>query len=216
MYKEDELLPLSGLQHLAFCARQCALIHVEQAWSENRFTAEGRVMHEHVHEQGHESRGEVRIERGVRLRSLRLGIIGQADVVEFHKRGEKWQPFPVEYKRGKPKANRCDDIQLCAQAMCLEEMLEVSIPAGALFYGRTRRRSEVEFDDELRAMVEEQADAFHKLVTDGHIPPAVNDKRCKSCSLAELCMPKITAGGLSVQNYLRAALLKAEPSEMDA
>jgi len=153
MYTEDDLLPLSGLQHLLFCERQCALIHIEQAWAENLLTAEGRIMHERVHEADRESRGEVRIEYSMPLRSLRLGLIAKADVVEFHRKldpGEKgsskWLPFPVEYKRGKPKKENYDKVQLCAQAMCLEEMLDVQIPEGAIFYGRTRRRQDVVFE----------------------------------------------------------------------
>jgi len=139
-YTEDDLIPISALQHFVFCERQCALIHIEQAWTENRLTAEGRLLHERVHDQGGESRAGVRIERGLPLRSLRLGLVGVADVVEFHPLSEGgWRPFPVEYKRGKPKRNACDEIQVCAQALCLEEMLGVRIPAGALFYGKTHR-----------------------------------------------------------------------------
>ena len=122
MFSEDELLPLSALQHLLFCERQCALIHIEQAWAENRLTVEGKNLHAKVHEADDESRGDLRIVRGLRLRSLRLGLVGQADVVEFHKQGDAWLPFPVEYKRGKPKPEPCDEVQLCAQAICLEEM----------------------------------------------------------------------------------------------
>jgi len=121
-YLEDDLIQLSALQHYAFCPRQCALIHVEQVWSENLLTAEGRIMHEHVHEEGDESRGDIRIERGVSLRSLQLGLIGKADVIEYHRQPDgSWQAFPVEYKRGKPKPDDSDKIQLCAQAICLEE-----------------------------------------------------------------------------------------------
>ena len=141
-YSEDDLIMISALQHFAFCPRQCALIHIEQVWTESGLTAEGRIMHEKVHEEQRESRGAVRIECGIPLRSLRLGLIGKADVVEFHRIGKGvWQPFPVEYKRGKPKPDHCDKVQLCAQAMCLEEMLSVPVPEGALFYGRTRRRA---------------------------------------------------------------------------
>jgi CRISPR-associated exonuclease Cas4 len=123
VYSEDDLIQLSSLQHMAFCPRQCALIHVEQTWAESGLTAEGRIMHERVHDEDRESRGNVRIEYGVPLRFLRLGLIGKADVVEFHRTvDDAWQPFPIEYKRGKPKIDHCDKIQLCAQAMCLEEM----------------------------------------------------------------------------------------------
>lgn len=200
MYDEADLLPLSALQHLMFCERQCALIHIEQAWAENRFTAEGRVLHERAHEGGSESRGGVRTARGLRIRSLRLGLIGQADVVELPKDGP---PFPVEYKRGKPKANRCDEVQLCAQAMCLEEMLEVSIPGGALFYGQPRRRTDVVFDDTLRGLTENTAYRLHALVERGVTPPAFYDKKCESCSLIQQCQPKL---GRSVSGYVRSMI----------
>ncbi len=132
----DELVPLSALQHHLFCPRQCALIHVEQVWAEDAATAEGRLLHERVDAGGAETRPGIRVERGVALRSVRLGVSGRADVVEFH--GRPPVPFPVEYKRGKPKPHRADEVQLCAQAICLEEMSATG-PAGALFYGTTRR-----------------------------------------------------------------------------
>ena len=157
MYTEDDLLPLSALQHLLFCRRQCALIHIEQAWVENLYTAEGRIMHERVDSGGETPRGDVRVEYSVPLRSLWLGVTGKADVVEFHRKTgtgktkrAMWLPFPVEYKRGKPKKGNYDKVQLCAQAMCLEEMLDAEIPCGALFYGKTRRRQDVMFDHALR------------------------------------------------------------------
>lgn len=195
MYGEDDLLPLSGLQHLMFCERQWALIHLEQQWKENRLTAEGRLLHEAAHTAGTESRGEVRITRGLSLRSLRLGLVGQADVVEF--RG--CQPFPIEYKRGKPKSDRCDEIQLCAQALCLEELLNVSIPAGALFYGSTRRRTDVNFDVTLRNLVEELSERMHTLYLAGKTPEAIYASRCEQCSLIDLCLPRQTR---SASRYL--------------
>jgi len=183
--------------------RQCALIYIEQVWNENRATAEGRIMHERVHEEQRESRGDVRIEYGIPLRSTKLGLIGKADVVEFHRLDkETWQPFPVEYKRGKPKLDHCDMIQLCAQAMCLEEMLSISIPKGAIFYGRTRRRLDVTFDDALRKETEEAAEHAHKLIASGKTPPPVYEKRCKSCSLIEECIPKTIEKKSSVKHYL--------------
>ena len=206
-YAEDELLPLSALQHLLFCPRQCALIHIEQAWSENKSTAEGKIMHERVHEQDRESRGDVRIEYGLPLRSLNLGLVGKADVVEFHRLGKNsWQPFPVEYKRGKPKVDHCDLIQLCAQAMCLEEMLSVSVPAGAIFYGRTRRRLDVSFDDSLRKETEDAAIKAHVLIASGITPPPVYEKRCESCSLMAQCLPKTIQKRRSVKTYLTRIL----------
>jgi CRISPR-associated exonuclease Cas4 len=200
---EDDLIQLSALQHYVFCQRQCALIHIEQVWSESGLTAEGRIMHEKVHEQDRESRGNVRIEYGVPLRSLRLGLIGKADVVEFRRIGkDTWQPFPVEYKRGKPKLDHCDMIQLCAQALCLEEMLSVSILKGAIFYGRTRRRLDVSFDDALRRETEDAAKGAHKLIASGMTPPPVYEKRCKSCSLIDECLPKTAEKNASVKRYL--------------
>jgi len=214
MYSEDELIPLSALQHLIFCERQCALIHVEQAWVENLFTAEGRIMHERVDTGNKESRGKVRIEYGMPLRSLRMGLIGKADVVEFHFLKEKvslkdkWQPFPVEYKRGKPKKDDCDKVQLCAQALCLEEMLETEISEGALFYGRTRRRQDVKFSKALRQETEDAAKRAHELINAGKTPKPVYSKKCESCSFVELCLPKTIGKNRSVNRYLQNAVEK--------
>lgn len=207
MYTEDDLLPLSALQHLLFCERQCALIHIEQVWSENLFTAEGRIMHERVDEGGRESRGKVRLAFGLLLRSLRLGLSGKADVVEFHRQANgDWLPFPVEHKRGRPKKADWDRVQLCAQAMCLEEMLNCSIPAGALFYGKTRRRQDVVFDAGLRREVEETAARLHELVRSGKTPSAKYEKKCDSCSLVNLCMPKVAGGKKRVTDYMKDIL----------
>lgn len=206
-YSEYDLIQLSALQHYAFCPRQCALIHVEQVWAENRLTAEGRIMHEHVHEEGDESRGNVRIERGASLRSLRLGLIGKADVVEYHRQTDgTWQAFPVEYKRGKPKPDDIDKVQLCAQAICLEEMLNVRIPAGALFYGKTRRRLDVVFDEALRQETQNIAQKTHELIDAGITPAPVYAKRCESCSLMAECMPKTIQKKRTVEGYLKRML----------
>lgn len=206
-YTEDNLIMLSALQHFSFCPRQCALIHLEQVWAENRLTAEGRILHERVHEQEGETRAGVRIERGMPLRSLRLGLVGVADVIEFHRLPNGgWRPFPVEYKRGKPKPDRCDEVQLCAQAMCLEEMMGLAVPEGALFYGRTRRRHAVEFLPELRKATEETAAAVRALLDAGVTPPAVYDKKCKQCSLLEICLPKSLGRKRDINRYLSSAL----------
>ncbi len=203
MYTEDDLLPISALQHLIFCERQCALIHIEQAWAENLFTAEGRIMHEHVHAEDRASRGNVRIEYGMSLRSLRLGLIGKADVVEFHRQADgSWQPFPVEYKRGKPKKDNSDKVQLCAQALCLKEMMDVAVTDGALFYGKTRRRLDVVLDGALRNLTEETAMRLHELIESGHTPRPVYAKKCDSCSLAGMCLPKTVGKGKSAKRYL--------------
>ena len=208
-YTQDDLLPLSGLQHMLFCERQCALIHVEQAWTENRLTAEGRIMHDRVHDTDKKSRGDVRTEYGVPLRSMKLGLIAKADVVEFHRMdlpgkeiSEIWLPFPVEYKHGKPKKDNSDKVQLCAQAMCLEEMLDIEIPEGAIFYGKTRRRQDVIFDSELRKETGETASRFHNLVESGKTPDPVYAKRCESCSVYELCLPKTVEKKRSINRYL--------------
>lgn len=213
MYTEDDLLPLSGLQHLIFCERQCALIHIEQLWAENLLTAEGRIMHERVHDANRESRGNIRIEYGMPLRSLRLGLIAKADVVEFHRKpdfdergAETWLPFPVEYKRGKPKKDNSDKVQLCGQAMCLEEMLGMEIPEGAMFYGRTRRRQDVVFDRELKKETEDAAKRFHELVESAHTPKPVYVKKCDNCSMYELCLPKTLEKARSINIYLMDAV----------
>jgi len=206
-YPEDDLIMLSALQHYVFCPRQCALIHIEQVWSESGLTAEGRIMHERVHEEGGETRGNVRIARGVPLRSLRLGLVGVADVVEFHRVSKGfWQPFPVEYKRGKPKADHSDAIQLCGQAMCLEEMLNVEVPKGALFYGRTRRRHDVAFDGMLRAELEETATRVRELIESRRTPEPVYAKRCGNCSLVAECLPKTVAKQKSAVRYLSGVM----------
>ena len=207
--QSDDLLMISALQHYAFCPRQCALIHIEQIWQESGRTAEGRIMHERVHDESRESRGDIRIDYGVSLRSLRLGLIGKADVVEFHRQPDgSWLPFPVEYKRGKPKADNCDKVQLCAQAICLEEMLSVAISEGALFYGQTRHRLDVVFDETLRRETEETARRAHSLIASGRTPPPVYEKRCESCSLMADCLPKTIQKRRSVKSYLARILGK--------
>jgi CRISPR-associated exonuclease Cas4 len=204
MYTEEDLIQLSALQHLVFCERQCALIHIEQLWTENLFTAEGRIMHDKVDTANRESRGNIRIEYGVPIRSLRLGLIGKADVVEFHRMDDgTWMPFPVEYKRGKPKMDDCDKVQLCAQAICLEEMLNIEIKRGALFYGQTRRREDVVFEEQLRLETEKAAEKVHSLIESGTSPKAEYSKKCKKCSLFELCMPRVSC---KVSNYLLKAM----------
>jgi len=202
-----EQIMLSALNHYLYCPRRCALVHIEQAWSENVFTAEGKIMHEKADSNKCESRGNVRIDYSVPLRSVRRGLVGKADVVEFHKTDDgRWLPFPVEYKRGKPKADNCDKVQLCAQAICLEEMLNVVIPEGALFYGQTRRREDVVFDDALRTETEETARKVHELIKSGITPKADYSKKCESCSLLELCMPKTCGKTKSASKYLLSAV----------
>ncbi|MBU1044205.1 MAG: CRISPR-associated protein Cas4 [Candidatus Omnitrophica bacterium] len=208
MYSEDDFIQLSALQHFIFCRRQCALIHIEQVWVENLFTAKGRIMHDKAHEERVEIRDGVRIERGIPLRSNELGLNGKADVVEFHKEpgGKKLLPFPVEYKHGKPKADDCDKVQLCAQALCLEEMLGVIIPKGAIFYGRIKHRLEVEFDEELRSTTKETIKQVHDFIKQGKTPLPVYMKKCESCSLISFCMPKLMGKSQPVREYLEQQL----------
>ncbi len=203
MYTEDDLLMLSALQHLLFCPRQCALIHIEQAWTENRFTAEGRVMHERVHTAATDSRTAVRVEYDMPLRSLRLGLSGRADIVEMHLQDNKaWQPFPVEYKRGRPKKDDSDRVQLCAQALCLEEMLACPVPEGALYYGQKKRRTPVAFDERLRQLTEETAARLHQLLSSTITPPPQYSRRCESCSFIDTCLPRAVGKKGQVRNYM--------------
>ena len=214
-WNEEELLPLSGLQHFVFCRRQWALIHIERLWQENLRTVEGELMHTRAHdEQQRERRGDTLILRGLPVSSGNLGISGQCDVVEFHAdpqgislHGEEglWRPYPVEYKRGKPKPHDADKLQLCAQAMCLEEMLCCDIPEGALFYGEPRRRTVVPLTAELRQAVRDGLEEMHRLFRRGYTPRVKPSKSCKSCSLSELCLPGLKQSG-SVSDYLKKAM----------
>lgn len=209
MFTEDALLPISALQHLLFCERQCALIHIEGLWAENRLTAEGRLMHRRAHDAPGEWKGDVRVTRGLAIRSLRLGLVGYADIVEFHPPqvpGAAQRPFPVEYKRGKPKAHDADRVQLCAQALCLEELLRVDVPEGALFYGQPKRRHEVTFDRDLRQLTEGAASRLHALVASGRTPSAKREPKCDACSLIELCMPGAADGKHSARAYFDRTL----------
>jgi CRISPR-associated exonuclease Cas4 len=203
MYDEADYIMLSALQHYLYCPRQCALIHLEQVWAENRFTAEGRVLHERADSKETVRQGRVRTVRTLPIASVRLGLSGQADVVEFHADGTV---YPVEYKRGRPKANRCDEVQLCAQALCLEEMLAVSIPDGALFYGEKRRRKAVAFDRQLRELTETTISQVHALLEGRATPPAVYGKKCEQCSLRAACLPQSCTAGRSVRKYLAGML----------
>lgn len=211
MFTEDQLLPISALQYWLFCPRQCGLIHLEQAWAENKFTAEGQVLHHKAHEGADETKAGVRITRSMSVRSLKLGISGQCDVVEFHADG---QVVAVEYKRGKPKSHRADEVQLCAQAMCLEEMLAIHISAGCLYYGEKRRRTEIAFDDDLRQLVADTAAALHVMIDSRETPHAEYDsRRCDACSLIELCQPKAMRFKRGAGAWFAAAL-KAQSEEI--
>jgi CRISPR-associated exonuclease Cas4 len=214
MFTEDDLLSISALQHLEFCPRRCALVHLEGMWAENVQTAEGRVLHGRVHEAPSEMVGPVRVARGLRLASQRLGLFGVADVVEFHPAeatdpagvalagmAGRWTALPVEYKRGRRKPEMSYFVQLCAQALCLEEMLHTRIPAGALYHGQSRRRQAVTFDAALRERTEALAERLHALIAAGRTPAPVPGAKCRFCSLASHCLPKLPKSR-SARGYL--------------
>lgn len=196
----EDPIPLSALQHWSYCPRQCALIHLEQAFAENLHTARGRAVHALVDEPGLERAGRRRIERAMPLWCERLGLIGKADVVEFAADGT---PYPVEYKHGRRRQRRHDELQLAAQALCLEEMTGKPVPAGAIYHHSSRRRREVRIDAALRAEVEAETFAVRAMLRESRLPPPANDARCRECSLIELCQPKPLA-----EHTRYAALLK--------
>ena len=256
MPEAPEPIPISALQHLVFCERQCALIHIEGLWAENRLTVEGRTLHKKAHNDDpgprgggrHLSRPGVRIVRALALASESLGLIGKADIVEFHTGSTRADaarggaalraasdefligpalptepdattepshhshqptPFPIEYKRGRPKSHDADKIQLCAQALCLEEMLGVRVPAGALFYGATRRRQDVMFDDALRAKTLDAIARLRALLAAGVTPRVKREKKCDRCSMLHLCLPDGTGPSRSARRYIDSAIAAA-------
>lgn len=204
--EDDDFVPISALQHFSFCERQCALIHIERVWMENELTAEGRIVHERVDLPGLSGRG--RVARALQLRSDRLGLFGRADVVEFlppAEAGGREVPFPVEYKRGRTSARLPDRVQLCAQAMALEEMTGIPVPRGALFYYASRRRIEVEFDARLRQETEALSARLRTMLGAGNVPKAELEPKCRRCSLQEICQPA-PPGGADSAGYLLAAV----------
>jgi CRISPR-associated exonuclease Cas4 len=227
-FSQDDLIPISSLADLVFCERRAALHFVEGIWEENQFTAEGHILHNKTHEADSETRRNIRIVRGLRLRSLKLGLSGIADVVEFHRLNSSfsednpdrdmpsgiglsgtngfWKPFPIEYKRGTLKHEKSYEIQLCAQALCLEEMLNVRTASGAVFYGKSMRRREVEFTYGLRQETQVAARRMHDLIASGQTPSPVYEKRCESCSLMSECLPKTIQKRRSVKTYLMRML----------
>lgn len=219
LYSEDDLLLLSGIQHFAFCERQWALIHIEKQWAENLRTTEGHFLHEKVDDPYIvERRGTLVIARAVPIVSHALGLMGVADMVEYVRTSDRsnavrldghegyWLPSPVEYKRGRPKVDDRDAMQLCAQAMCLEEMHNVSIVQGFIYYGQTRHRVPVLFDGTLRNRVGVLAERMQRLFQLGETPPAPGGVNCSLCSLVDLCMPKLTRKGKSASRYLANAI----------
>lgn len=227
-YTPEDLLPLSGIQHFLFCRRQWALIHVEMQWKENALTAEGRIMHKRVDDPFFtETRNGVITARSVPVASYQLGLSGICDVVEFipsppsplpagegcrdegvrlPNREGLYLPAPVEYKRGKPKRDPVDEAQLCAQAMCLEEMLSTNIPRGYLYYGQTRHREEVEFTPQLRTLVQEMSAEMHNYFSRGYTPRVKIHKGCRSCSLADICLPVLNEKVVAASKYIKQQL----------
>lgn len=219
-YAEDDYLMLSGIQHFEFCRRQWALIHIEQQWEENYRTTLGELMHKKAHnEESIEKRGDLIIMRGLRISCASLGVSGQCDVVELRKSKTGihlhgfdggWNVFPVEYKRGIKKEGLEDEVQLCAQAICLEEMFLTDIPKGYLYYGENKRRLEVEFTSELRNHVELLCGEMHQMFSRGYTPKVKATKECRSCSLNNLCVPKLNKA-IDVKKYIRDSVDKEGP-----
>ena len=211
-FEEKDFLLLSGLQHFQFCRRQWALIHIENQWSENILTVEGKILHKRVDDPFlSETREGVIIARSMPIASRHLGLVGACDIVEFipsqdgitlHGRKGSFNPVPIEYKRGSPKHDDCDNVQLCAQAICLEEMLSVKIPKGYFYYGENRRRHEVTFNDELRLKVESITKEMHKYFSSGYTPKVKTSKVCKSCSLSDICLPVLQEKTQSAKKYI--------------
>lgn len=202
----DDPIPLSALQHWAYCPRQCGLIHLEQAFEDNIHTARGQAVHHLVDEPGYEMKAGVKVERALPLWSDRLNLIGKADLVEFHPDGTV---FPVEFKHGRKRAKVHDDIQLAAQAICLEEMLGRPVPAGAIYHASSRHRRNVTITAELRRLVSDTAAAIRAMLASGRLPPPANDGRCQECSLKSLCQPGAVAASARLRT-LRADLFTVE------
>ena len=218
MFPDDQLISISSLQHMQFCPRQWGLIHLEQFWADNSLTAMGNAMHEKVHTSDSESRGDIKIARGLRIPNLQYGITGQTDAVEYHRSvlkdnaielpnsADYWKPFPIEYKRGKPKSDDSDKVQLCAQVLCLEEMYHINIPNAAFFYGQIKKRLIVEIDHEIRSKTIALISQLHELIRAGKTPKGEFSKKCKSCSLIETCMPKSTNISKQINRYINSSI----------
>ena len=224
MVDDHLLVPLSALQHFLYCDRQAALIHLEQVWADNALTVEGTHLHENVDSLVSENRRDLLVRRGMRIRSERLAVTGKADVVEFRAATDglrqgvvlpgfqgEWYVVPVEYKRGKPKPYRADEVQLCAQAMCLEEMFSTLVPNGQMFYGQMRRRHDVAMNDELRELTISTARSLHRMIKRGKVPIRMRKVKCRDCSLVEVCLPLGKSTRPSARGYLAAQLANGEP-----
>lgn len=210
MWSEDDLVMISAIEHYSYCARQCALIHVEQVYDENVFTLRGSMAHERADSATSEMVGTTRVERALPIWSERLGIYGRADTVEFRADGTL---YPVEYKHGPRRQYRHDDLQLCAQAACLEEMFGIKVSAGAIYHHSTRRRREVEFTRELHQDMEEVVARIRWMRAQGRMPPPVNDARCPNCSLLDACMPAALVAGRQAYHLRLLYVAEALPSE---
>ena len=219
MYSEEDLLPISALSHLVFCERRAALVMLEGLWEDNVFTAEGNLLHEQTHRDSGWSRPGSRLVRGLWICSYKLGLYGRADVIEFPTPDDSrdgfsaanavkspWQPLLIEYKRGRLRRETSFEVQLCAQAMCLEEMLGIRVEAGMIYYGKTRRRLEVQLDDDLREKTIGAALRLHQLMASGETPRAVFRPKCRYCSLIDICLPTAMSPKKSVRRYLREAI----------
>ncbi len=223
MYSEDDYIQLSGIQHFAFCKRQWGLVYLEQQWLENLKTAEGRIVHERAHDSfSSEKRGNLIISRGIQISSKELGISGECDVIEFHRSDPEsaqsayipeydgyFKVIPIEYKRGAPKTEEFDRLQLCAQALCLEEMLCVDIPQGCIYYAETKRRQKVEFTDSLRNNVRNIISQIHDYTSRGTTPSAKRTKSCNACSVKDICLPQLEKKK-SAKEYIMSAISDAE------
>lgn len=229
-WEDDEYISISALQHFVFCERQVALIYIERAWDDNPYTVEGQHIHAIADSQTVEVRGNVRIARGLYLKSSRLGIFGKADIVEFHKQNESsddsigdsndgislegaegfWLPFPIEYKRGRRRHVEGNEVQVCAQALCLEEMLGTTISSGAIYYGKSGRRQLISIDKGLREKTEAAIVDLRKLLNDSLTPSAFYSKKCESCSLIDTCLPKTMSVKRSVERYLSNIAIEGE------
>ncbi len=224
-YSEDEYLMLSGLQHFVFCRRQWALIHIEQQWAENYRTVDGSIMHRNVHDKSfNETRGDIIVTRSMAISSSELGLSGECDVVEFHSsdngvklygREGMYDVVPIEYKRGEPKENQCDALQLCAQALCLEEMLCCNILFGYLYYGETRRRLKVEFNEELREKVRTAVAEMHLLFSKKYTPKCKRSRSCNACSVKNICLPVLCGDKTNASEYISSYLM-GDNNEKDA
>ena len=215
MYREEEFLQLSGIQHFVFCRRQWALAYIEMQWQENVRTVEGKILHENAHNALlKEKRGDVITVRAMPVHSRQLGVSGECDVVEFHKSKEgiqlhghtgNYTVIPIEYKRGKPKTDDSDILQVTAQALCLEEMLCGEIPYGYIYYGEIKHRMKVEFTEEIREKVKDIFEEMHKYYRQCYTPKVKTSSKCKSCSLQDICLPVVNKNR-SVASYIQKVL----------